>query len=61
MIKKRNKNAEDLDENEIRHIMDVLYMLVKNSLTAHRGRVRIHVNEEEYPQRDDPCDLVQLA
>jgi hypothetical protein len=56
----RNEYAEYLDEKEIRHIMDILNMVVENSRAAHRGRVRVHVNEEINAQRHHSRQLMQF-
>jgi hypothetical protein len=61
MKKKRDKNAEDLDKNEVRHVVDVLHMVVKHLGAAHCRRVRVNVHEVKDPQRNDPCHLMKFS
>jgi hypothetical protein len=60
MEKQRNEDAEDLDEDQVRHVVYVLNVLVEAPGSVHRRRVRVHVDEEKHAQRHDTGQLVQL-
>ena len=61
MKKQRDKDAEDLDEDQIRHVVNVLDVFVKALRTVHRRGVRVHVHEEKDAEWYDAGQLVQLA
>src|SRR3954453_19235186 len=61
MIDQRKKYPEYLNEKQIGHVMDVLYMLVEHRRSTHCGRISVNVNEVKNAQRNDACDLVQLS
>lgn len=61
MENQRQKYPEDLNKQQIRHIMNGLDMLVKNPCTIHRGRISEHVYEKEHAQRHNTRELVQLS
>ena len=54
----RHEDAEDLQKDQIRHVVDVAHVLVEHGRAVHRGRVRVHVNEKENAERDDPGQLM---
>lgn len=60
MKQERNENAEDLDQKQIRNIVDLLNCLFECRLAVHRFRIREHVHEEEKPERNDAGDLVKF-
>jgi hypothetical protein len=57
----RNEDAEDLDKNEIRHIVQVLNVLIEDAFAAESRRVRVHVDEKENTERHNAGQLVQLS
>jgi hypothetical protein len=61
MKKQRDKDAEDLEEDEIRHVVNVLDVFVKAPRSVHRRGVRVHVHEEKSAEWYDARQLVQLA
>lgn len=61
VIKQRHKNAEDLYEQQIRHVVNVLYVFIEYTSAAHCGRVRVNVNEVKDTERNDSRDLMQLS
>lgn len=61
MKQERHENAENLDKNQIRHIVNVLYVLVKARRAVHRRRVCVHMHKEKRAERDDARQLMQLA
>jgi hypothetical protein len=58
--KQRDKYAEDLEKDQVRHVVNVLDVFVKTPRPVHRGRVRIHVYKKENAKRNDPRQLMQL-
>jgi len=58
---KRNKDPEDLDEQQIRDVVNILDMLVKNARAIYCGRIRVYVNEKKETERDDARKLVQFS
>jgi len=58
---KGQKYTKYLNKKKIRHIVDVLHMLVKHGRSIHSGRIRVHVDKEKHPQRHNACQLVQLS
>jgi hypothetical protein len=61
VIKQRHKDAEYLDEQQIRHVVDVLHMFIEHTRSAHSGRIGIDVNEIKNAERNYAGYLVQLA
>ena len=61
MKEKRDEYAEDLDENQIRKIVDVENMFVEALRAVHRRGVRVHVDQKENAERNDACQLMQLS
>ncbi len=61
MKQQRQEDAEDLDQQQERYIVDVLNGLYKARLTVQRFRVGEHVDKKEQSERNDARQLMQLA
>ena len=61
MEEERQKYPEDLQKKQIGYLVNVLYRLYETRLTVHRFRVSEHVDEEEYSERHDARQLMQLS
>ena len=60
MKQQRQENAENLDEQQIRDMMNVGNRVVENFVAAHRLRVRKHVHEKKRAQRHNARQLMQF-
>jgi N-glycosylase/DNA lyase len=56
-----NENAEYLNEQQVRDIVNVLDMFIENTGAVHHGRVGVHVHQEKNAERYDARKLVQFA
>ena len=61
MKQQRQKNSKYLNKQEIWNVVNILDVLIENPRSTHRGRVRVHVNEEKDPERNDSGQLMQFA
>jgi hypothetical protein len=61
MVEQRNEDPEDLDEDQVGHIVNVLNMIVKDLSSAHCGRIRVHMHEEKDPQRNNSGQLMEFS
>ena len=55
------KNAEYLDKKEIRHVVNVLDMIVEYFRSIKGGGIRVHVHEEKKPKRHDAGQLMEFS
>ena len=58
---KRHKNTEDLNKQQIRHVVNALDVLVKDLRAVHRGRIGEYVHKEKQAQRHNARKLVQFS
>jgi hypothetical protein len=61
VIEQWYKYAEYLNEQKIRHVVNVLNVFIKDTGAAHRGRVCIYMNEVKNAERDNAGYLMQLT
>jgi hypothetical protein len=61
VIQQGHEDAQYLDEQKIRHVVNVLNVFIKDTGAAHRGRVCIYMNEVKNAERDDAGYLMQLT
>jgi hypothetical protein len=61
MEKQRQKDAEYLDQQQKRDVVNILYRFHETRLAVHRLGIREHMHEKEQPERNDARDLVQLS
>ena len=57
----RQKYAENLDEKQVRNVMNVLHGIVKYFVAAHRLGICEHMSEKKQSQRHDAGNLVQFS
>ena len=51
MKQKREKNSENFDKQQVRDIMNILYVFIKNFASPHSRRICVHMHEEKCPER----------
>ena len=61
MKQQRDKNTEDLDEQKIRHVVNILNMVVEDLRAIQRRRVCVQMDEIEKPERHDAGQLVNFS
>lgn len=61
VIGKRQENAENLDKQEKRDVVNVLYVIIKDLRAVHRRYVRIDVYEVEHAKRHDSRNLMEFT
>ena len=61
MEQQRKKDAEYLNEQQIRRVVDIFDVLVENSRAVQSCGIRIQMYEVEKPERHDAGQLVEFS